>query len=191
MTSLLLKHLCVPNMSNSLILYFYALGFPSGSAVKNSACNAGDAAGATDSIPGSGRSPGEENGNPLQYSCLGNPMDRGLPGGLQSMGSQRVRHDLATKPISMHTVSLNALPLNILPSLLSQGFFCSSSGPSISLAFEKSFLGILFRVFLQNLLIYLLWCCLEITSLYIISLQDNDFPICSITMAHFPLYPRT
>ena len=38
-----------------------------------SACNAGDLG----SIPGSGRSPGEGNGNPLQYSCLGNPMDRG------------------------------------------------------------------------------------------------------------------
>ena len=44
------------------------------------------------SIPGSGRSPGEGNDNPLQYSCLENPMDRG-PGGLQSIGSQRVGHD--------------------------------------------------------------------------------------------------
>ena len=44
------------------------------------------------SIPGSGRSPGEGNGNPLQYSCLENPMD-GEPGRLQSMGSQRVRQD--------------------------------------------------------------------------------------------------
>ena len=41
--------------------------------VKNSPANAGDA----NLIPGSGRSPGEGNGNPLQYSCLGNPMDRG------------------------------------------------------------------------------------------------------------------
>ena len=40
--------------------------------VKNPPANAGDIA----SIPGSGRSPVEENGNPLQYSCLGNPMDR-------------------------------------------------------------------------------------------------------------------
>ena len=44
-----------------------------GSEVKVSACNAGDLG----SIPGSGRSPGEGNGNPLQYSCLENPMDRG------------------------------------------------------------------------------------------------------------------
>ena len=37
--------------------------------------------------------PGEENGNPLRYSCLENPMDREEPGGLHSMGSQRVGHD--------------------------------------------------------------------------------------------------
>ena len=46
--------------------------FPGGTAVKESACNAGD----WGSIPGSGRSPGEGNGNPLQYSCQGNPIDR-------------------------------------------------------------------------------------------------------------------
>ena len=40
---------------------------------KESTCNAGDA----DSIPGSGRTPREGNGNPLQYSCLGNPLDKG------------------------------------------------------------------------------------------------------------------
>ena len=49
------------------------LGFPGGSVVQNSPANAGDKG----LIPGSGRSPGEGNGNPLQYSCLGNPMDRG------------------------------------------------------------------------------------------------------------------
>ena len=48
-------------------------GFPGGSVVKNLPANAGDAG----SIPGSGRSPGERNGNPLQYSCLENPTDRG------------------------------------------------------------------------------------------------------------------
>ena len=44
--------------------------------VKNPSANAGDTRN-TSSIPGSGRSPGEGNGNPLQYSCLENPMDRG------------------------------------------------------------------------------------------------------------------
>ena len=48
-------------------------GSPGGSVVKNPPANAGDLG----SILGSGRSPGEGNGNPLQYSCLGNPMDRG------------------------------------------------------------------------------------------------------------------
>ena len=48
------------------------MALPGGSAVKNPPANAGD----TDSIPGLGRSRGEENGNPLQYSCLENPMDR-------------------------------------------------------------------------------------------------------------------
>ena len=47
--------------------------FPGGSVVKNPPDNAGDAG----SIPGSGRSPGEGNGNPLQYSCLGNPINKG------------------------------------------------------------------------------------------------------------------
>ena len=49
------------------------MGFPGSSEVKASACNAGGLG----SIPGSGRFPGEGNGNPLQYSCLENPMDGG------------------------------------------------------------------------------------------------------------------
>ena len=49
------------------------MGFPGDSDGKESACNVGDPG----SIPGLGRSPGEGNGNPLQYSCLENPMDRG------------------------------------------------------------------------------------------------------------------
>ena len=49
------------------------MGFPSGSVLKNPPANAGDPR----SVPGSGRSPGEGNGNPLQYSFLGNLLDRG------------------------------------------------------------------------------------------------------------------
>ena len=52
-------------------IFLFILDFPRGSEVKVSACNAEDLG----SIPGSGRSPGEGNGNPLQYSCLENPMD--------------------------------------------------------------------------------------------------------------------
>ena len=59
--------------------------------VKNRPTNAGDAED-TGSIPGSGRFPGGGHGNPLQRSCLENPMDR-EPGGLQSVGSHRVGHE--------------------------------------------------------------------------------------------------
>ena len=56
--------------------------------VKNPLANAGDT-GDLGSVPGLGKSPGEGNGNSLQYSCLENPMDRGV-GGLKSMEWQRV-----------------------------------------------------------------------------------------------------
>ena len=62
--------------------------FPGGSEGKESACNAGDPG----SISGLGRSPGEGNGNQLQYSCLENSMDRGAWWGTVR-GLQRVRHD--------------------------------------------------------------------------------------------------
>ena len=58
---------------NNQYNYFSFWGFPGGSDGKQSACNAGDLG----LIPGSGRSPGEGNGNPLQYSCLENAMDIG------------------------------------------------------------------------------------------------------------------
>ena len=75
------------------------IGFPGGSDGKASVYNAGDLS----SIPGSGRFPGEGNGNPLQYSCLDNPLDGGAWCRLPSMGLQRVRHDWAT---SLHFTSL-------------------------------------------------------------------------------------
>ena len=64
---------------NSITLFYFSLpndiwlGFPGDSEVKASACNEGDLG----FMPGSGRPPGEGNGNLLQYSCLENPMDRG------------------------------------------------------------------------------------------------------------------
>ena len=68
-------------------------GFPYSSVSKESACNARD----PDLIPGLGRSPGEGNGNPLQYSCLENSMDRGAWWATVH-GVARVGHDLAAKP---------------------------------------------------------------------------------------------
>ena len=59
--------------------------------VKNAPVNAGSTGGMA-LIPGLGRSPGGGNGNPLQYSCWDNPMDRGVCWA-KSMGLQRVGHD--------------------------------------------------------------------------------------------------
>ena len=69
-----------------------SVSFLGGSDGKESTWNTGD----LNSIPGSGRSPGGGNGNPLQRSCLGNPMDRG-PGRPQSTGAQRVGHEWQTE----------------------------------------------------------------------------------------------
>ena len=68
------------------------IGFPGGSVVKKLPANAGDVG----SIPGLGRCPGEVNGNPLQYSCLGNPMDRGAWWATVN-GVAKIRLELVTK----------------------------------------------------------------------------------------------
>ena len=73
------------------------IGYPlqySWASLVASACSVGDLG----SIPGLGRSPGGGHGNPLQYSCLENPQRTEKPGGLQSMGLQRVGHDWVPKP---------------------------------------------------------------------------------------------
>ena len=73
---------------------FIFLDFPVGSVVKNPPTNAGNMG----LIPGSERSPGEGNGNPLQYSCLKNLMDRGaLWSACSPWGCKRIQHDLVTK----------------------------------------------------------------------------------------------
>ena len=72
---------------------FPCLGVPGGSVVKNPPANVGDPG----LIPGSGRSPGEGNGNPLQYSCLENPMDRGAWwAGYSPWGHKRIWHNSLT-----------------------------------------------------------------------------------------------
>ena len=67
--------------------------FPGSPVVKNLSANAGDVG----SIPGLGRSSGKENGNPLQYAYLGNPMDRGTWWATVYEVAKRVGHDLATE----------------------------------------------------------------------------------------------
>ena len=72
------------------------MGFPGGSVVKNPPTNSG-ASRDVGSIPGSRRSPGIGNGNPFQYSCQDNPMDRSLA------GLRRVRHNWVTEHVYTHT----------------------------------------------------------------------------------------
>ena len=77
-------------LRENILLDELCLGFPGGSVGKESACSAGDVG----SIPASWRSPGEGNGNPLQYPYLGNPMDRGAWWDTVQ-GITSVRHDFA------------------------------------------------------------------------------------------------
>ena len=78
-----------------LVHHFYSFkGFPGGSDGEESACSAGDLG----SIPGLGGCPGEGNGYPLQYSCLGNPMDRGAwwaPWGYKESDTTKHTHILS------------------------------------------------------------------------------------------------
>ena len=96
-----LLHKNVQFWAISLLSFAFSVlfqGFPCSSVNKESACNARDPG----LMPGSGRSPREGNGNPLQYPCLENPIDRGA---LQAMVDEvtRVRHDLVTKS---HIISI-------------------------------------------------------------------------------------
>ena len=87
----------IPNLTGrrlswiDLTLSNAIMGFPGGSDGNKTACNAGDPG----SIPGSGRSPGEGNGSPLQYSCLENSMDRGA--WRDTVHVVRVGHDWVNK----------------------------------------------------------------------------------------------
>ena len=76
----------IPLSSLAFKISTYLSGLPQRLSGEESVCNAG-------SIPGLGRSPGGGNDNPLQYSCLEDPMDRGAWQATQSMGSQRVGLD--------------------------------------------------------------------------------------------------
>ena len=83
-------------------------------------------------IPGLGRSPREGNGNLLQYSCLENPMDREEPGGLQSMGLERVGYDWAITHWSARTLDPTCRGLNPSSVTFHLFFLCSSQLFSLS-----------------------------------------------------------
>ena len=98
------------------IIYTIFLGFPSGSVVKNPPANAGDVG----LIPGSGRSSGEGSGNPLQYSCLGNPMDRRSPAGYSPWSRKKSQIQLSKQAITAYYSSrfhIYTLIYNICASL--------------------------------------------------------------------------
>ena len=99
------------------------MGLPGGLDGKESACNAGDPG----SIPGSGRSPGEGNGYPLQYSYLENSMDRGA---WQATfhGVERVGHDIATNILSHTTVKNSGIFIADPVSLYLLGFPGGTNG---------------------------------------------------------------
>ena len=83
-------------LSFVLIIYmlYYPMGFPGGPVVKNLPADAGDVG----SVPGLGRPPGGGNGNPLQYSCLENSMDRGAwRATVHGVTKESKQHDLVPK----------------------------------------------------------------------------------------------
>ena len=88
--------------------FYYILGFLGGSEVKNLPVSTGDAG----SIPESERCPGEVYGNPFQYSCMGNPMDRGVWWAIVH-GVAKVGCDLATEPMRTYCIAQGTL-LNAL-----------------------------------------------------------------------------
>ena len=90
-TNYSIRNKCCDSWENRLLFRKYSgkVGFPGGSYGKDSACNAGDLG----FFLGLGIPPGGGHGNPLQYSCLENFPWTEEPGGVQSMGLQRVGHD--------------------------------------------------------------------------------------------------
>ena len=105
-----------------MILYTFLLGFPGGSVVKESACNAGDAG----SIPGWGRSPGEGSGNPLHYSCLENPMDREA-WWARVPRVKRVGNDLVSKPPWAYLSTVFTLCVRWVVHVHIQRYICNTS----------------------------------------------------------------
>ena len=111
-------------------------GFPHSSVSKESACNAGDPG----SISGSGRSRGGENGNPLQYSCLENTMDRGTWQATVH-GVARVRHDLVTK----------SPPYSLASNLVSHQISHSLMGPEMCPEPQASWLKSRYSIYIHTL----------------------------------------
>ena len=100
------------------------MAFPGDSEVKKPPANAGDSSW----IPGLGRSPGKWSGNPLQYSCLENSMDRGVWQGYSPWDLKRARHNLATKQQQQPTYIRLAVYYKLKGYLWIQGDQVSAQG---------------------------------------------------------------
>ena len=87
------------------LFIFFSIGFPGSSVGKESSCNTVDLG----SVPGSGKMPGEGNSNPLQYSYLGNPMDRRVWQAIVH-GIKRVRHNSEGKVSACNVGDLSSIP---------------------------------------------------------------------------------
>ena len=112
---------------------FLPTRFPGGSDDKVSACNAGDLG----SVPGLGRSPGEGNGNPLQFSCLENPMDRGA--------WWATVHGVAKSRTRLNDFFFSPLDISSLrEGIISQSFLyilCLPSSHTVEYTVEEMFVG--------------------------------------------------
>ena len=108
----------IPQKTKDRTTVWSSKGFPGGSAVKNPPGNAGDMG----SIPGSGRSPREENGNPLQYSSLEKPMDRGAWWATVH-GITTVGQNLATKQQQQQWSSNHSHLVVLLTRYIFQNYF--------------------------------------------------------------------
>ena len=105
------------------------MGFLGGTVVKNLPANAEDARD-MGSIPGLGRSPGEGNDGPLQYSCLENPTDRGAWWATVHGVTKRIRHNWVTKQQFKNSLSASCVPQEVLPFVYKTSSVRSSSHPS-------------------------------------------------------------
>ena len=142
-------------------LHFYKSfsWLPGGSGVKASALNAGDLG----SIPGSGRFPGEGNGNPLQYSCLENPLDGGA-GGLQSMG-RKESHTTERLHFHFHLSWLSWRRLHSLRNRTVQDALMLSSSSQLEGSISFSFICITSNRLLLFLILLICWFSLLLSSL--------------------------
>ena len=139
-------------------------GFPRSLSGKEIACNAGDSS----LIPGLGRSPIERNGNPLQYSCLGNAMDRGA---CQSTahGPQNIGHDWATEYTHTHTHDAGPIAL---PQVHSPSFL-----PKLSLQQQLHFqwFSIIFKLLTLWKYAFIVYIMSDIQKCFLNGVVQTDF----------------